>query len=520
MTENSPSAEKLEKQLRVLQRKLERSEWHRADLESQHDRDQHLYRRLQADLEAAHREVQVEAALERVRGRAMAMQHSDELRDLVLVILREMKALAFSSSRCTIVVFNGDTGDSDFWMSGLGDADLPERYHVPYHELPTYQALHDGWRQKIPYFEIELSGEVKREQDLFFHEKTELGRLPEPVKEGMRNSGDLWLCNAVTTHGVVQAVGPAPLPKDEAAILQRFANVIDLTHTRVADIQQAEEDHHAILREKALTEKTLDELRATQAQLIHSEKMASLGALTAGIAHEIKNPLNFINNFASLMKELLDELEEAADPDERRALVADLKTNASVIETQGKRADDIVRSMMQHASGKSEERHSISINMVVEEYANLAYHGKRAQRPDTHAEIVLDAGVDVGELMIVGQDIGRVLVNLVNNAFDAVIERADGGEAGYEPTIRIATSLEAGHVVIRVSDNGAGIPDDIRKHIFEPFFTTKPTGQGTGLGLSLSYDIVTQGHGGTLTVDSEAGVGSTFEIRLPALGEP
>jgi hypothetical protein len=193
------------------------------------------------------------------------MRHSDEMREMVLVILREMKALAFSSSRCTIVVFDGNTGDSDFWMSGLGDADLPERYHVPYHELPTYQALHDGWRQRTPYFEIELAGDVKREQDRFFHEMTGFGRLPDPVKEGMRHSGDVWLCNAATTHGVVQAVGPEPLPKDEAAILQRFANVIDLTYTRVADIQQAEEDHQAILREKALTEQTLDELRATQA---------------------------------------------------------------------------------------------------------------------------------------------------------------------------------------------------------------------------------------------------------------
>jgi signal transduction histidine kinase len=315
-------------------------------------------------------------------------------------------------------------------------------------------------------------------------------------------------------------VGPEPLPKDEAAILQRFANVIDLTYTRVADIQQAEEDHQAILREKALTEQTLDELRATQAQLVHSEKMASLGALTAGIAHEIKNPLNFINNFASLLKELLDELEEAEDPDERRTLVADLKQNASVIEAHGKRADDIVRSMMQHASGKSGEKHPVSINEMVEEYVHLAYHGRRAQRPQAHAAIEWEAGADVGESMIVGQDIGRVLVNLVSNAFDAVVGRAERGEAGYEPTIRIATSREAGHVVIRVSDNGVGISDDVSKRIFEPFFTTKPTGQGTGLGLSLSFDIVTQGHGGTLTVQSEEGAGSTFEVRLPAWNAP
>jgi len=269
-------------------------------------------------------------------------------------------------------------------------------------------------------------------------------------------------------------------------------------------------------RDQHLYRRLQTDLEAAQARLVHSEKMASLGALTAGIAHEIKNPLNFINNFASLIKELLDELEVATDPDERRALLADLKANASVIEAHGKRADDIVRSMMQHASGKSAERRSVLINELVEEYVTLAYHGKRAHRPEANAAIELDVDKNVGELMIVGQDIGRVLVNLINNAFDAVSERADDGEAGYEPKIRIATSRESGHVVIRVSDNGRGISAELEKQIFEPFFTTKPTGQGTGLGLSLSYDIVTQGHGGTLTVESEEGVGSTFEVRLPA----
>jgi len=276
-----------------------------------------------------------------------------------------------------------------------------------------------------------------------------------------------------------------------------------------ADLEsQHDRDQHLYRRLQA-------DLEATQARLIHSEKMASLGALTAGIAHEIKNPLNFINNFASLLKELLDELEAEADPDERRALIADLKTNASVIEAHGKRADDIVRSMMQHASGKSAERRSVLINELVQEYVSLAYQGKIAHRPDSNTAIELEVDKDAGELMIVGQDIGRVLVNLINNAFDAVSERADDGEAQYKPTIRIATSREAGQVVIRVSDNGNGISAEVEGRVFEPFFTTKPTGQGTGLGLSLSYDIVTQGHGGTLTFESEEGVGSTFEVRLP-----
>ena len=215
------------------------------------------------------------------------------------------------------------------------------------------------------------------------------------------------------------------------------------------------------------------------------------------------------------MTELLDELEEETDPDERRALLTDLKTNASVIETHGKRADDIVRSMMQHASNKAEARHPVLINELVKEYVNRAYQGKLARLPQTNAAIEFDLDEDAGELMIAAQEMGRVLVNLINNAVDAVSERADGGDVGYEPRIRIATSREPGHVVIRVSDNGSGIVAEVTGRVFEPFFTTKPTGQGTGLGLSLSYDIVTKGHGGTLTFESEEGAGSSFEIRLP-----
>jgi hypothetical protein len=218
--------------------------------------------------EAQAREAEIEAALERVRSRALAMRRSDELREMVLVILKETKALAFPSGRCTIVLFDRETGDAEFWMSGLTDDNLPERYHVPYHELPTFKALHDGWQQRIPFFEIELSGDVKREQDRFFHEETEFSRLPEPAKEGMRRMDDLWLSNATTTHGVVQAVGTEPLSKENAAILQRFAKVIDLTYTRVEDIQQAEAQAREArieaamerVRSRALAMSTSDEL--------------------------------------------------------------------------------------------------------------------------------------------------------------------------------------------------------------------------------------------------------------------
>ncbi|WP_412061283.1 ATP-binding protein [Rubrivirga sp. IMCC45206] len=1270
MSDAPLSVETLEKQLRVLKKKLERSEWHRADLENQHDRDQHLYRRLHGDLEAARREAEVEASLERVRSRAMAMRSSDELREMVLVILTEMKALAFPSGRCTIVLFDPETGDADFWMSGLTDDALPERYRVPYHDLPTYQALLEGWRQGAPFFEIELAGEVKREQDRFFHEETEFRRLPEPAKEGMRRFGDIWLSNAATTHGVVQAVGPEPLSDENAAVLRRFARVIDLTYTRVEDIQQseaqvrearieaalervrsrtmgmrssgelsdvigrifgelthldldltrcvlwvidpetrsarfwmanaerpdepdsyhipyhdhpsyhafldawdrqdplwtydlhgdlkatwdtvlfsetelarlpdevkvgmaapdrvlltasftafgalhtaslepladesaavlrrvanvfdqtytryldvkqaeaqareaeveaalervrsrslamqssdelgelsyelvkqvralgvdtwhcafhiydegdesstewganadgfypeytiprvgvferyhaigqsgadlhveaigadrcaehyealcavpgvgdvllglqasgvpfpeaqvdhvaffrygylifvtfeavphahdifrrfakvfeqsytrfldlkqaeeqarearietalervrsrtmgmhkseelkdvirivndqivdvglhvdhagfiidyksredmhiyladpnevasevtipyfdsahfnslreakrdgtqvftnelgfeeknafyeqlfelipgvpdeakafyrqcpalsistvlldnvglyvenfsgrpytdedngtllrfgkvfqqaytrfldlqraeerareaqieaamervrsralamttsdelldvivrihqefsglglpaevfwqtrytpesyhkavtsvggrkvaaimelprdfsmvpalaawehgdepvgvfrfdaeaaaryvhhmntkghfhqvdpdgitpeiarelggltfvqartshgeigyalwgeadpsleatdvlvrftaafdlayrrfedlqqAETNHRAVLEEKAQTERALVELRATQAQLIQSEKMASLGQLTAGIAHEIKNPLNFVNNFASLSQELVEELAGETDPEERRAILADLASNAAKIEEHGRRADAIVKAMMEHARSGSGPHRPVALNALVEEHAAHAAHAVRVRHPAFSATLRLDLAGDVGEVVVEPQEIGRVVVNLVDNALDATRQRADAGAGGYAPTVTVSTRGTDGGVEIAVADNGPGMAPEVAAKVFEPFFTTKPAGQGTGLGLSLSHDIVAQGHGGTLAVESAEGEGTTFTLRLPG-GRP
>jgi len=269
--------------------------------------------------------------------------------------------------------------------------------------------------------------------------------------------------------------------------------------------------------ERAHTELTTahEHLKATQQQLVHAEKMASLGALTAGIAHEIKNPLNFVNNFASLARELVVELKEETDPDEIQAILSDLDLNTKKIEEHGQRADGIVRSMMQHARAGSGEREMVDLNALVAEHIALAYHGKRAQIPDFNAEIERDLGADVGKVEVVPQDLGRVLLNLLGNAFDAVRERAAQVNGQYAPTVKISTRRVGDAVEIRVADNGSGIAEEVREKIFEPFFTTKPTGSGTGLGLSLSYDIVTQGHGGTLTVESEEGEGSHFIILLP-----
>ena len=271
-------------------------------------------------------------------------------------------------------------------------------------------------------------------------------------------------------------------------------------------------------------EKTLAELKTTQQQLVQQEKLASLGELTAGIAHEIKNPLNFITNFSALTSELAGEISTAAaanDLGEVRFLVEDLQTNAQMIEKHGKRADSIVRSMMEHARTGSGTREAVGLNALIDEYVDLAYHGKRATRPAFNAEIVRDYGPDVGQVEVVPQEFGRVVLNLVGNAFDALMEHA-GAQNGHAataargaPRLQVATRRTGGAVEVRVADNGPGIPEATRQKIFEPFFTTKETGKGTGLGLSMSYDIVTQGHGGTLDVESTPGEGSTFIVRLP-----
>lgn len=256
-------------------------------------------------------------------------------------------------------------------------------------------------------------------------------------------------------------------------------------------------------------------LKATQQQLVQQEKLASLGQLTAGIAHEIKNPLNFINNFASLSGELADDLQKETDPEAIRAILADIKLTASKIEEHGQRADGIVRSMMQHAREGSSEKEKVDLNALVAEHISLAYHGKRAQSSNFSVEIEQELGEDVGQAVVVAQDLGRVLLNLIGNAFDAVLERAAKVNGQYDPKVKVTTRQMGDHAEISVMDNGPGIPADVEAKIFEPFFTTKPTGQGTGLGLSMSYEIITQGHDGSLTVESRLGQGTAFVIRIP-----
>jgi signal transduction histidine kinase len=269
---------------------------------------------------------------------------------------------------------------------------------------------------------------------------------------------------------------------------------------------------------------TLGQLKDTQKQLIQSEKMASLGELTAGIAHEIQNPLNFVNNFSEINKELIGEMKEEIEKgnyEEVKLIAKDIEENEEKINHHGKRAEAIVKGMLQHSLSSTGVKEPTDINALCDEYLRLAYHGLKAKDKSFNADFKIDFDNSIGKINIIPQDIGRVLLNLINNAFYAVDERQKitkenlpTGQAGYQPTVFLSSKKSGDKVILTVKDNGNGIPQNIVDKIFQPFFTTKPTGQGTGLGLSLSYDIV-KAHGGEIKVETKEGEGSTFIIQLP-----
>ncbi|MEO7488028.1 MAG: tetratricopeptide repeat protein [Ferruginibacter sp.] len=292
---------------------------------------------------------------------------------------------------------------------------------------------------------------------------------------------------------------------------KKEAEIYRLRNVELADLYQQTN------QQKDEIQTTLTELKETQSQLIQREKMASLGELTAGIAHEIQNPLNFVNNFSEINTELIDELQQdlkSGKIDDAIAISNDLKENEEKINHHGKRADAIVKGMLQHSRQTSGTKEPTDINALCDEYLRLSYHGLRAKDKNFNADFKTDLDETIGKINIVPQDIGRVLLNLYNNAFYAVNEKSKSNSERYNPIVSVSTKKLGGNIEIKVTDNGNGIPQNIVDKIFQPFFTTKPTGQGTGLGLSLSYDIV-KAHGGEIKVETKEEDGTTFKILLP-----
>ncbi|KAF0132062.1 MAG: Response regulator receiver domain protein [Bacteroidetes bacterium] len=285
-------------------------------------------------------------------------------------------------------------------------------------------------------------------------------------------------------------------------------------------IEELEQKRKAIEETNTALTKSLNELKAAQAQLIQSEKMASLGELTAGIAHEIQNPLNFVNNFSEVNVELIAELKEeleAGNLEDIKAIADDIAINEEKILQHGKRADAIVKGMLQHSRSSNGQKELTDINVLCDEYLRLAFHGIRAKDNSFNADFKTEFDASLPEINIVPQDIGRVLLNLINNAFYAVAEKQrnlSDLDSNYEPTVIFSTKSLGESIEVSVKDNANGIPEEIKNKIFQPFFTTKPTGEGTGLGLSLAYDIV-KAHGGEIKIETKENEGTTFIIQLP-----
>jgi two-component system NtrC family sensor kinase len=371
--------------------------------------------------------------------------------------------------------------------------------------------------------------------------------LPDTVLAARPNLGDY--IRHLATHGeygevdveaevrrLIEAAGrqySTERTRPDGRVIEVRANPVPgggvvINYSDITDRKRAEAEIRAA---RDAAETALADLHRAQDRLIQSEKMASLGQLTAGIAHEIKNPLNFVNNFAGLSVELLDELKETADPgiatldEDTRAEIDEtigmLTGNLEKIAEHGRRADGIVKSMLEHSRGVSGERREVDLNTLVDEALNLAYHGARAQDAGFNITLERDYAPALKQIELAPQEMTRVFLNLFGNGFYAASKRAGGnGEAGYRPTLQVSTRDLGGAVEVRVRDNGTGIPPEIQEKLFQPFFTTKPTGEGTGLGLSISWDIVTQQHGGSIEVASILGEFTEFTIRLPRHGQP
>ncbi|TLP80250.1 ATP-binding protein [Maribacter sp. ACAM166] len=481
--------------------------------------------------EAQTKEAQIEAALETVRSRSLSMQKPDELQEVVAVVSEKLKDLGIVMDAGGVIIctYFKDSKDVIHWIASP-DYSHSGKYLVPYFD---HQIFRDTWESKNNGDEwFSKSYSVEEKNSFFTHcfEHSDYKHFPEEIKELVLKKNHHTLSFAWNEHSAIlvpshtKDLVPSQMEKE---ILIRFAKVFEQAYIRFMDLQVKEEQSTALLEEKQRLEKTLKNLQETQKQLIQAEKMASLGELTAGIAHEIQNPLNFVNNFSEVSNELIDEMNEELDKgdlEEVKAISLDIKQNLEKINHHGKRAEGIVKGMLQHSRTSTAEKEPTDINKLADEYLRLAYHGLRAKDKSFNAELITDFDENIGKVNVIPQDMGRVILNLITNAFYAVNEKSKSGMVGYQPTVTVSTKrtpflgeVEGGSqlVQISISDNGNGIPKAIVDKIFQPFFTTKPTGQGTGLGLSMSYDIVTKGHGGELKVETNQGAGTTFIIDLP-----
>lgn len=486
------------------------------------------YRRFEDLLtsEKQNRKAKIELALERVRARAMAMQEPEELVEVAQVLREEMGLLGVEELETSSIYINqGEQGKAQCWYSIKDIREGAKTYIADHFDL-NYK---DTWvgKQMFEFYQsdqtntsILMQGEHRIEWINYCAKRTKKldgyygNEIPERTYHLTKFS-----------NGAIGAATPGEISPESWELLRRAATVFSLAYSRFRDLSQARDDLKKLKSAKAKAEKALKELKAAQEQLVQQEKLASLGQLTAGIAHEIKNPLNFVNNFSDLSRELIEEvfeeLENIDDSDAKEEIIAilnDVKGNLSKVYEHGSRADSIVKSMLQHSRASGSKREAKAFNPMVQEFVNLSFHGMRAGKAPINVEIDLQLDPKVGEVALISEDFSRVILNLCNNAFDAMrdkLKTEDGrqGAEAYLPKLSVKTALQKDKVTLSIQDNGGGIPDEIKDKILQPFFTTKKGTEGTGLGLSITNDII-KAHGGEIQIHSEQGSGATFIISL------
>ena len=470
-------------------------------------------KRLEAELAQNSRAIEVEKALEKVRVKALDMRNSSELSETSTILFQQLKELKIDAVRSGVGIFDDEDDAIELWVTSISNEGKLFFIldYINIHVHPVFENIIEARKAKKPFVLTKLEG-----KDLLQYYRTI--STYGGILHKQENFSVEYYYSFFFSAGTINVVSCKALTNEETDIMLRMANVFGLIYTRFLDLKKSEEQAALINEEKKVLESTLNNLKAAQNQLIQSEKMASLGEMTAGIAHEIQNPLNFVNNFSEVNKELLAEMNEEIEKgnyDQAKAIANDISNNQEKINFHGKRADAIVKSMLQHSRSSSGKKEPTDINALCDEYLRLSYHGLRAKDKSFNAKFETDFDSNVGKIDIVAQDIGRVILNLINNAFYSVSEKKKTADDNYEPTVTISTKKLNEGVEISVKDNGIGVPQKVVDKIFQPFFTTKPTGEGTGLGLSMSYDIITKGHNGELKVETKEGEYAEFIIILP-----
>ncbi len=456
--------------------------------------------------EASARDAVKQATLDRVRAEIASMRTATDLERITPLIWNELTILGIPFIRCGVFIMD-EVQKSIHTFLSTPEGRAIAAFHIAYSTPGNISEVLNHWRHKKKYIDHWGESEFAEFADAM-------------VKQGGLDSREHYLRTiphgGIHLHflpflqGMLYVGNTSKLDDEEIRVIQSVAEAFSTAYARYEDFNRLE-------IAKMQVDHTLQELRQTQQQLIQSEKMASLGELTAGIAHEIQNPLNFVNNFSDLNVELLEEMKEEiinGNFDDVRSIANDVIENEEKINQHGKRADGIVKGMLQHSQASTGQKEPTDINVLADEYLRLAYHGLRAKDKSFNAKMITDFDKHIAKIDIMPQEIGRVLLNLINNAFYAVNEKRATAKEGYEPSVQVRTKKLPDGIELVIHDNGTGIPEKVRDKIFQPFFTTKPTGQSTGLGLSLSYDIM-KAHGGHITVETEEGEGTSFIVRLP-----